>query len=340
MRKSLTLALILLPTVALGQTNYGRIQTDRIANKQIIVITGATPDVSNGNVFKTNNGGPTTITNFLGGVDSQVITVNCGETNTTIQNNANIVTTSGADIVCTVNKAQDFAFDAAQGKWIQKSGGAAVTGCTPLGVNALQKNNAGSYAGSNETDDGTTFATAIDSRFKGANPWYDVRAFCARMISGAAPTTTATITSGTAVATLAAAGGFQNGDGVVFRGAGPTPTMAKPAAPTVTASNADTITMTGQFIANNEVPLASLQLGLYVFITTELVQPTNNEILFSEPISRPCGLQAFICNDFKPKVELISKFVLPLFRKTARADNHASFEIASDYQHADEIAFR
>jgi len=64
-----------------------------------------------------------------------------------------------------------------------------------------------------------------------------------------------------------------------------------------------------RLIANNEVPLTSLQLGLYVFITTELVQPTNNEILFSEPIPRPCGLQAFICNDFKPKVEVSAAFV-------------------------------
>jgi len=163
---------MLFPGFAHAQTLYGRIQTDRIANKQTIIITGATPNVSSGNVFKTNNGGPITITNFLGGVDSQVITVNCGETDTTIQNNANIVTTSGADILCTVNKAQDFTFDGAQAKWIQKSGRAGA-GCTPLGVNALQKNNSGSCAGSNETDDGTTFSSVIDSQFKGPNPHYD-----------------------------------------------------------------------------------------------------------------------------------------------------------------------
>src|SRR6266478_9057604 len=93
-----SILLLLCPFTLRAQTSYGRIQTDRIANKATIIITGATPNVSNGNVFKTNNGAPTTITNFVGGVDSQVITINCGETNTTIQNNANIVTATAADI--------------------------------------------------------------------------------------------------------------------------------------------------------------------------------------------------------------------------------------------------
>ena len=57
------LALFALPMGA--QTNYGRIQTDRIANKQTTTISGATPDVSQVNVFLTNNGSLTTVTNFL-----------------------------------------------------------------------------------------------------------------------------------------------------------------------------------------------------------------------------------------------------------------------------------
>src|SRR6266478_173094 len=135
---------VLFPSFAHVQTSYGRIQTDRIANKATIIITGATPNVSNGNVFKTNNGAPTTITNFVGGVDSQVITINCGETNTTIQNNANIVTATAADITCTVNKAQDFTYDAAQVKWVQKSGGPG--GGSPAGNNPdLQFKNGGVF---------------------------------------------------------------------------------------------------------------------------------------------------------------------------------------------------
>src|SRR2546425_5649128 len=120
---------VLFPSFTRAQTDYGRIRTDRI--------------VSNGNVFKTNNGAPATITNFLGGVDSQVITINCGETNTTIQNNSKIVTSTAADITCTVNKAQDFTYDAEQAKWVQKSGGnAGGGGAPPLGNNGdLQSKN-------------------------------------------------------------------------------------------------------------------------------------------------------------------------------------------------------
>jgi len=138
-----SILLLLCPFTLRAQTSYGRIQTDRISNKQIIIITGATPDVSNGNVFKTNNGAPTTITNFLGGVDSQVITVNCGETNTTIQNGSNIVTSTGSNITCALNKVYGFIYDVAQAKWIQNSTGG--TGNPGGGVNDVQVNNGGAF---------------------------------------------------------------------------------------------------------------------------------------------------------------------------------------------------
>src|SRR2546427_10018644 len=62
---------------------------EQFSNTATRTMTGTTPSVAGGNVFKTNNGGATTVTNFLNGVDSQLITVICGETNTLIQNNAN-----------------------------------------------------------------------------------------------------------------------------------------------------------------------------------------------------------------------------------------------------------
>ena len=88
-----------------------------------------------------------------------------------------------------------------------------------------------------------------DMPYVGPNPWYDVRSFGARMVIKP-PSTTATIYSGSAVATLAVASTFKNGDGVVVRGAGPTPTMSTPSGPTVTPSNASTTTGTGVFVAN------------------------------------------------------------------------------------------
>src|SRR5579859_7019302 len=137
MKRILLLVLALtLPFVATyGQTNSGRIQADRLSNKQTIVITGATPDVSQGNVFKTNNGGAVTITNFLNGVDSQEIAVICGDTNTTIQNGTSIVTATGSNITCTANLTNAFIYDASQSKWIQKSGGSSggSGGASPAG---------------------------------------------------------------------------------------------------------------------------------------------------------------------------------------------------------------
>src|SRR5690348_15110469 len=163
MIKRLIFALLLLPTFAAAQTQYGRIVTDRVSNKSVIVITGATPDVSSGNVFKTNNGGATTITNFLNGVDSQHITVICGDINTTIQNNAAIVTASGADITCTLNATADFVYDASQTKWVQVSGGVSGGGGggLPAGVNGdIQMKNGSLFAAAGANDNGTTFSVS------------------------------------------------------------------------------------------------------------------------------------------------------------------------------------
>lgn len=88
-----------------------------ISNTQTYIITGATPNVVIGNVFKTNNGGAVTITNFLGGVDSQQITILCGESNTIIQNNANIAITGGTNFTCVLNNAISFVFNSASGVW-------------------------------------------------------------------------------------------------------------------------------------------------------------------------------------------------------------------------------
>src|SRR5690242_10239707 len=101
--KRIALALILALTALSGaqaQITHGRIVTDRISNTAVLTMSGTTPDVSTGNTFKTNNGSPTSVTNFLGGVTSQVISVTCGDTNTTFVNGSNIVTAFNLNIVC------------------------------------------------------------------------------------------------------------------------------------------------------------------------------------------------------------------------------------------------
>lgn len=68
-----------------------------------------TPDVSQAAVWKTNNSAPTTIANFLGGVAGRLpFTLVAGDANTTIQNNANIVTKTGANRVLVAGAVTQF----------------------------------------------------------------------------------------------------------------------------------------------------------------------------------------------------------------------------------------
>lgn len=227
--------LSLLTVVARGQTTHGRIVTDSYSNAQTIVITGATPDVSKGNVFKTNNGGPTTITNFLNGVDTQQITVECGDTNTTIASNLNIVIGTGSNFTCVLNQTMSFVFVSATGKWIQQASSVSGGGTPAAPVNCVQKNASGFFGCSNLTDNGTTLSVSEDATFKGPNPRIYITSYGGRAVT-VVPTTTATITSGSANATLTSASTFQNGDGIVFDGAGATVTLSTPGSPTVTPS--------------------------------------------------------------------------------------------------------
>lgn len=57
----------------------------------------ATPDVSNGNMFKTANGAPTSITDFDGGVEGQRITIVVDDANTDFTNGASLVLNGGAN---------------------------------------------------------------------------------------------------------------------------------------------------------------------------------------------------------------------------------------------------
>lgn len=241
--KKLLIAFLLLPSIAHAQTQHdridarGQVKTDKFINRATIIITGATPDVSNGNVFKTNNPGSVTVTNLLGGSDTQVITINCGDANTTFQNNANLVNASGTDFICGVNKTISYMRDAAQGKWVQSGAGSGGGGGGSPGTpnNSVQVNRTGTFTGGSATDDGTTFAINADSQLKGPNPNFDLRAFGG--YNGTDVGTTGSITSGTATLTLAAARDFANGQGVVVYKAGAATALTTPGQATVTPIN-------------------------------------------------------------------------------------------------------
>ena len=109
--------------------------------------------------------------------------------------------------------------------------------------------NGGALQASGLNDNGTTVTIARDmQKIKGPNPYIDVTYYSVRAFSA---TTTATINSGSTTATIAAARGFINGDGIVIRGAGTKNTLATPGAPSVVAVNAAMMTGTGHDVANS-----------------------------------------------------------------------------------------
>ena len=77
------------------------VMTGAFANAQFVTFTdlAATPSVADGNCFTVSNTGATTITNFTGGLNGQVIYLNTTTGNTTLKNNSTIKTTTGADKV-------------------------------------------------------------------------------------------------------------------------------------------------------------------------------------------------------------------------------------------------
>src|SRR6266702_1540250 len=74
-----------------------------------LTVNSTTPDVSGYERFQTANTGPTTITDFTGGVQGQRIVVRCGDTNTTIQHNgATISLLNSGDKVLRVQANYEF----------------------------------------------------------------------------------------------------------------------------------------------------------------------------------------------------------------------------------------
>ena len=187
-----------------------------------VTVSGVTPTVLGGNVFKTRNASAS----FTVGVDSQRIMAGCGDPNTIIQKPLSIVTASGSDVVCSkLHSAAEFIRDNSQAGLVQNAG---------------------------QNDHGTKLKTTIDSQFAKVNPWNDIRAYGARAETAAEmQSTTGSISSGSTVLTLAAAWTGVNGDGIVCRACGATTTLTTPGAgPAVTPSLALDMIGTGRTVSN------------------------------------------------------------------------------------------
>jgi hypothetical protein len=213
------LLLLSIPLNTRAQTQPGHIKTDAVLNAQVITITGATPRVVNGNVFKTGNSGLTTITNFLGTGNPQRVTIICGDRKTSIGNSANVATATGSTLTCSsMNLAFDFEYYPSQPKWVQ------ISGRSPGGIQANQVN---TFTAQQNLD--------ADRIYRDPNPFVDVRDFGVRAVNpNVIPNTTCTINSGSRLAACASAAGFAKGDGIDILGGGAAQSMITPAAPTVT----------------------------------------------------------------------------------------------------------
>lgn len=252
-KRILPLVMLLLPLPLLAQQQTDRLHGrgastfDQYSNTATIVIAGATPSVAGGNVFKTANGGSTTVTNFLGGVDTQQIVILCGDGNTTIQNNANIVVTGGADFICATNVGISFVFDASQSKWIENggtgTGGGGGGGSPGPPTNCLQKNNgSGAFVAARVCDDAVTTTIEDTVQFVGPTPYFDLMRW-GGYSNASPPSTTANCVSGSPNVTLAAAQDFKDaskfpgsgiGNGIVLYTCGPATGLHTPPAPTAT----------------------------------------------------------------------------------------------------------
>ena len=84
-------------------------------------------------------------------------------------------------------------------------------------------------------------------------------------------------------------------------------------------------------IAHDQIPLTlrSLQLRLHILISGELVEPCDDEIVFSKPISSSRSLELVISHNLERKLETPVEFILPLLGETARADDEAPLEVAT-----------
>ena len=85
-----------------------------------------------------------------------------------------------------------------------------------------------------------------------------------------------------------------------------------------------------RFIADNKVPSAirGSELGLNVLIARKFVEPSNNKVVFHEPIARSSSLKLVIGKDLEGQLKTVKELILPLFGETTRTDNQAPLQVA------------
>ena len=90
------------------------------------------------------------------------------------------------------------------------------------------------------------------------------------------------------------------------------------------------------FVADDKIPVRSLQFFLNGFVTGQFVEPGDGQRRFVKGVARNGGFKTVIGEDIEAQMEFLEEFVLPLFRKTAGADDKTAPEIAAGYKFLDE----
>ena len=90
------------------------------------------------------------------------------------------------------------------------------------------------------------------------------------------------------------------------------------------------------FVADDQVPVGLLQLGLDVLVAAELVEAADDQRVFVEPVSGAGRFELVIGHDLEGKWNRRSSLVLPLLDQVPGAHNEAPLQVASGDQLLDQ----
>src|SRR5256885_3413925 len=91
-----------------------------------------------------------------------------------------------------------------------------------------------------------------------------------------------------------------------------------------------------RLIHYDEVPVGLLKLRLGIFIPTELIEAADGQIGLGEGVATAGSLKAVVRDNLEGQMEAAVQFVLPLLNETARANDQAAVQVATDQQLFDE----
>ncbi len=84
-----------------------------------------------------------------------------------------------------------------------------------------------------------------------------------------------------------------------------------------------------RFIYHNQIIIDDLHFVLKVFVPGELIHRSDTPVRFRKHIAGNGIFNFIVCQNFKAKVKLAEKLVLPLLSQISRTDYHTAAQIAA-----------